>query len=133
MRDTVAVAFKLTRRAEVTVALVSGADVLRTIKAGELAAGPQSLTWDGKLAGGAFAVSGKYDLRVTAHSSVGVTSVAARVTVDRFRPRFTVPATASATLGKTSTGRLLGARRVQPDREGDGRRERRCRSRRGHG
>ena len=102
VRDTVAVAFKLTRRAEVTVALVGGADVLRTIKAGELAAGAQSLTWDGKLAGGAFAESGKYDLRVTAHSSVGVTSVAARVTVDRFRPRFTVPATASATLGKTA-------------------------------
>jgi flagellar hook assembly protein FlgD len=102
VRDTVAVAFKLTRRAEVTVALVSGVDVLRTIKAGELAAGSQSLTWDGKLSGGAFAESGKYDLRVTAHSSVGVTSVAKPVTVDRFRPRFTVPATASATLGKTA-------------------------------
>jgi flagellar hook assembly protein FlgD len=102
VRDTVAVAFKLTRRAEVTVALVSGVDVLRAIKAGEMDPGPQSLTWDGKLAGGAFAESGKYDLRVTAHSSVGVTSVAKPVTVDRFRPRFTVPATASATLGKTA-------------------------------
>jgi hypothetical protein len=102
VRDTVAVAFKLTRGADVTVSLDRGADVLRTIKAGELAAGPQSLTWDGKVAGGAYAESGKYDLRVTAHSSVGVTSVAEPLTVDRFRPRFSVPATASATLGKTA-------------------------------
>jgi flagellar hook assembly protein FlgD len=102
VRDTVTVAFKLTRRAEVTVALLRGVDVLRTIKAGELAAGPQSLTWDGKLAGGAFAESGKYALRVTAQGSIGVTSVTEPVTVDRFRPRFTVPATASATLGKTA-------------------------------
>ena len=102
VRDTVAVAFKLTRRAEVTVALVRGVDVLRTIKAGELAAGPQSLTWDGKVAGGAYAESGKYDLRVTAQGSIGVTSVTEPLTVDRFRPRITVPATASANLGRTA-------------------------------
>jgi len=101
-RDTVAVAFKLTRRADVTLALVRGEDVLRTIKAGELAAGAQSVTWDGKVAGGAYADSGKYNLRVTAHGSIGVTSVSEAVTVDRFAPRFTVPATASATFGKTA-------------------------------
>jgi len=101
-RDTVAVAFKLTRRAEITLALVRGEDVLRTIKAGELAAGPQSVTWDGKVAGGVFADSGKYELRVTAQGSIGVTSVSEPVTVDRFAPRFTVPATASSTVGKTA-------------------------------
>jgi len=101
-RDTVAVAFKLTRRADITLALVFGEDVLRTIKAGELAAGPQSVTWDGKVAGGAFAVSGKYELRVTALGSIGATSVSEPVTVDRFAPRFTVPATASSTFGKTA-------------------------------
>jgi len=101
-RDTVAVAFKLTRRAGITLALVRGEDVLRTIKTGELAAGPQSVTWDGKVAGGAFAVSGKYELRVTALGSIGVTSVSESVTVDRFAPRFTVPATGSSTFGKTA-------------------------------
>ena len=101
-RDTVAVAFKLTRRADVTVALVRGEDVLRTIKAGELAAGAQSVTWDGKVTGGAYAGSGKYELRVTAHGGIGVTSVSKPVTVDRFAPRFTVPATASTTFGKTA-------------------------------
>jgi len=101
-RDTVAVAFALTRRADVTVALVRGKDVLRTIKAGELAAGPQSVTWDGKVAGGAFADSGKYDLRVTAHGSIGVTSVSKPLTVDRFAPRFTVPATESSAYGKAA-------------------------------
>jgi hypothetical protein len=101
-RDTVAAAFKLTRRADVIVALVHGVDVLRTIKAGELAAGPQSVTWDGRVAGGASADSGKYWLRVTAHGSIGVTSVSETVTVDRFAPRFTVPATASSTFGKTA-------------------------------
>jgi len=98
-RDTVAVAFKLTRPADVTVELVRGEDVLRTIEAGELAAGAQSVTWDGKVAGGAFADSGKYDLRVTASGSIGVTSVSRPVTVDRFAPRFTVPATASSAYG----------------------------------
>jgi flagellar hook assembly protein FlgD len=102
VRDTVAVAFKLTRRADVTVALVRGEVVLRTIKAGELAAGAQSVTWDGKVTGGAYADNGKYDLRVTAHGSVGVTSVSKPVTVDRFAPRLTVPAAASATLGKSA-------------------------------
>jgi flagellar hook assembly protein FlgD len=101
-RDTVAVSFKLTRRAEVTLALVRGQEVLRTIKAGEFPAGPQSVTWDGKVTGGAFADSGTYDLRVTAHGSMGVTSVSKSVTVDRFAPRLTVPATASATFGRTA-------------------------------
>jgi len=102
VRDTVAVAFKLTHRAVVTVELMRGKEVLRTIKAGELAAGPQSVNWDGKVAGGAFADSGKYGLRVTARGSIGVTSVSEPVTVDRFAPRFTVPATASSTFGKTA-------------------------------
>ncbi len=102
VRDSVAMAFKLTRRADVTLALVHGEDVLRTVKAGELVAGAQSLTWDGKVDGGAFADSGKYELRVTARGSIGVTSVSEPVTVDRFTPRFTVPATASAAVGKTA-------------------------------
>ena len=102
VRDTVAVAFTLTRRATVTLALVRGETVLRTVQAGELPAGPQSVTWDGIVAGGAYADSGKYRLRVTAQGSIGVTSVSEPLTVDRFAPRFTVPATASATLGKTA-------------------------------
>jgi flagellar hook assembly protein FlgD len=102
VRDTVAVAFKLTRRADVTVALVRGEVVLRTVKAGDLAAGAQSVIWDGKVAGGAYADSGKYALRVTARGSVGVTSVSKPVTVDRFAPRLTVPAAAASTFGKTA-------------------------------
>jgi flagellar hook assembly protein FlgD len=101
-RDTVAVAFKLTRRADVTVALLRGDEVLRSIKAGELGAGPQSVAWDGTVAGGASAESGKYVLRVTAHGSIGATSVSKPVTVDRYAPRLTVPATASTTLGTTA-------------------------------
>ena len=101
-RDTVAVAFKLTRRADVTVALLLGEEVLRTIKAGELGDGPQAVAWDGKVAGGAFAESGTYELRVTAHGSIGATSVSKPVTVDRFSPRLTVPASASTTLGKSA-------------------------------
>jgi flagellar hook assembly protein FlgD len=100
--DTVAVAFKLTRRADVTLALVRAEDVLRLIKAGEFAAGPQSVTWDGQVAGGASADSGKYELRVTARGGLGETSVSVPVTVDRFSPRFIVPANASTTYGKTA-------------------------------
>ena len=102
VRDTAAAAFKLTRRATVTLALVRGETVLRTVQAGELAAGPQSVIWDGKVADGAFADSGTYGLRLTAHGSVGVTSVTERLTVDRYAPRFTAPAAASVTFGKTA-------------------------------
>ena len=101
-RDTVVVSFRLTRRADVGLVLVRGGALLRTIGAGELSAGLRSVTWNGKLAGGAYANSGKYVLRVTAHDSVGVTSVSEPVTVDRFAPRFTVPANASAVYGKTA-------------------------------
>jgi flagellar hook assembly protein FlgD len=102
VRDTAAVAFALTRQAIVTVTLVHGADVLSTIKAGALSAGPQSVTWDGTVTGGAYPASGKYELRVTAHGSIGVTSVSAPVTVDRYAPRLTAPATASSKAGKTA-------------------------------
>ena len=102
VRDTVSVAFKLTRRAEVTVALLRAGEVLRSVKAGELAAGAQSVTWDGKVTGGAYPESGKYDLRVTALGSVDETSVLQSLTVDRFAPRFTVPAKASVTYGKSA-------------------------------
>ena len=39
---------------------------------------------------------------MTAHGSVGTTSVAKPLIVDRFAPRLTVPATASTTFGKTA-------------------------------
>jgi flagellar hook assembly protein FlgD len=102
VRDTVAVAFSLTRQANVTVTFVHGADILSAIKAGALSAGPHSVTWDGTVTGGAYPASGDYELRVTARGTIGVTSVSEPVTVDRYAPRLTAPAGASSKAGKTA-------------------------------
>ena len=44
-RDTTALGFKLTRTAEVTVRVLAGADVVRTLPLGTLTAGAHSATW----------------------------------------------------------------------------------------
>jgi flagellar hook assembly protein FlgD len=100
--DSAAVAFKLTRRADIALDVIRGGSVLRTIAAGALSAGAQSLVWDGRVAGGAYADSGRYSLRITANGSVGETYVSEAVTVDRSAPRFTVSGNASSTSGKTA-------------------------------
>jgi len=101
-RDSATVGFTLTRQANVTLAVLHGATVVRTVTAGTLAAGDRSLIWDGKLTGGEDAPNGDYQLRVTADGSIGVTSVSVGVKVDRYAPRLTVPGTASVALGQTA-------------------------------
>jgi flagellar hook assembly protein FlgD len=100
--DDVALSFKLTRAADVTATLLRGDSVLRTMRLGRLAAGKQSVTWDGKLGGGAMATSGHYTLRLTADGELGVTSAAQAVTVDLAAPRLTVPATMRVARRKTA-------------------------------
>jgi hypothetical protein len=99
--DTATVGFKLTRRAEVTAALVHGDAVLSTQPLGALEPGGHSFTWDGRLDGGAYAGSGAYAFRLTARSGIGAISLSQPFTVDRFRPRLSAPATVGARHGRT--------------------------------
>ncbi len=99
--DTAVVGFKLTRRADVTLAIMRGSAVLRSIHAGgALARGPETVAWNGKIAGGAALANGAYTARLTAVGNIGTVSVSVPFTVDCYRPRLTVPATAKATFGK---------------------------------
>ena len=86
-RDTTALKFKLTRKAAVTVRILAGADVLRTLSLGTLAAGTHSATWDGKAGSGEYLASSRPSYTVTAVSALGETSVRKTVIVDLYRPR----------------------------------------------
>jgi flagellar hook assembly protein FlgD len=101
VRDTVDVGFKLTRRADISVTILKAGATVRTMRAGALAAGSRTVRWDGRV-GGEYASSGAYVVRVTADSDVGSVAVAEALTVDRYRPRLTVPATASVAYGRTA-------------------------------
>jgi hypothetical protein len=102
VKDTATLAFTLTRRADVTLKVFKGTDVVRSVSAGTLVAGVHEVVWDGTVSGGDGAASGAYDLRVVADGAEAVTSVSLPVTLDRSMPRFTVPAQATAALGKAA-------------------------------
>ena len=70
-RDTIALGFRLTRRADIVVQVTQGGTVLRRFEPGQLAAGPQSVVWDGQLDDGASAASGFYRFAVTAAGTIG--------------------------------------------------------------
>ncbi len=102
VHDTVKLAFRLTRAADVTVTVVRAGSTVRTLRLGGLAAGARSVTWDGRLEGDVGARSGAYSIRLTADGSIGVMTASRAVTVDRTRPRLSAPATASSRYGKTA-------------------------------
>ena len=102
VRDSVTLSFRLTRAADVNVAVVHSGSTVRTMRLGSLAKGSRVVQWDGKLGGGGAATSGAYSLRVVADGALGVTSVAQSLTVDLAVPKVTAPATASVAYRKTA-------------------------------
>ena len=101
VKDSTALGFTLTRRADVKVRVLEGEATARVIDLGTLAAGAGAASWDGTLSGGGAPASGVYELKVVADGSVGVSEVSVPVTVDLTAPRLTVPAAAAAKVGKT--------------------------------
>ena len=81
---TVRGGFTLTRAAQVrgTILTASGSP-LRTLAARSLAAGPQTITWNGRSAYGSLVRAGRYQLRVTAQNAVGTVSLTAPFTIRR--------------------------------------------------
>ena len=94
--------FRLTRAADVNVAVVHSGSTLRTIRLGRQAEGSRAVEWDGKLGGGGAATSGAYSLDVVADGALGVTSVSQPLTVDLAAPKVKAPATASVAYRKTA-------------------------------
>jgi hypothetical protein len=76
--------FTLSRPAQVrgTILTASGAP-LRALPARSLAAGPQTITWNGRSTYGSLMRAGRYQLRVTAQNAVGTVSLAAPFTIRR--------------------------------------------------
>lgn len=87
VRDATALRFKLTRKATVTVRIVSGADVVRTLSLGALGPGVHRATWDGRAGSGECLASSRPTFTVTAVSTLGESGVSRTVCVDLYRPR----------------------------------------------
>ncbi len=87
VRDTTALRFKLTRKATVTVRVLLGSGVVRTLSLGALAAGVQSATWDGRAGSGEYLASSRPTFTVTAVSTLGESRVTKGLVVDLYRPR----------------------------------------------
>ncbi len=87
VRDTTELGFTLTRRATVTVRILAGDEVVRTLALGDLAAGAHSATWDGRAGSGEYLASSRPTFTVTAVSALGESSVRKGLVVDLYRPR----------------------------------------------
>ena len=111
VRDTSSLGFTLTRKATVTVCVLVGDQLVRTLALGDLAAGARSVTWDGRDGSGTYLASSRPAFTVTAVSALGQSSVAKGLVVDLYRPRLYAPAGKSTTAG-TSTS--LGFKAVDP-------------------
>jgi flagellar hook assembly protein FlgD len=81
---TVTGSFTLSRPAQVrgTILTASGAP-LRTLAPRSLAAGPGTITWNGRSTYGSLVRAGRYQLRVTASNAVGTVSLIAPFTITR--------------------------------------------------
>ena len=87
IRDTTELGFTLTRRATVTVRILAGDEVVRTLALGDLAAGAHSATWDGRAGSGEYLASSRPTFTVTAVSAIGESGVRKGLVVDLYRPR----------------------------------------------
>jgi flagellar hook assembly protein FlgD len=106
-KDAAAVSFRLTRAADIKIALLHGGAVVTTPRAHSYAAGSQTWTWDGRLDGGEYAASGEYVVRVTAKGSLGTTSESVPLRIDRSAPRVTAPATLAVARGTRARVRYV--------------------------
>jgi flagellar hook assembly protein FlgD len=97
--DTTKLAFKLTRKASVTVQIAVGDKVVRTLALGALAAGARSVVWDGKAGSGDFVASCRPVYTVTADSTLGKSSVIGNLVADLYAPRVFAPAGKSTSRG----------------------------------
>ena len=84
--DTLSVSFTLAAEADVSVTVRSGVLTTATLLAARLGPGPQSVAWDGKVAGQPLP-DGRYQAVVEATTPVGIAAVASPVSLDTTPPR----------------------------------------------
>ncbi len=111
VRDVTKLGFTLTRKAAVTVRILSAGTVVRTLTLGDLAAGARSATWDGRADSGEYLASGRPTFTVTAVSTLGESSVGKNLVVDLYRPKLYAPPGKSTSV-RTAT--KLGFKAADP-------------------
>jgi hypothetical protein len=84
-KDTVTFTYSLARQASVQIDVRRGTQVAAAVFAGSLAAGPQTVTWDGTAPSGRL-LDGRYAAVLTATTALGTTLHATPVRVDTRRP-----------------------------------------------
>jgi flagellar hook assembly protein FlgD len=99
--DSIVLAFKLTRTADVTGTVIHAGETVRTIRLGKVAAGSRTVTWDGAVSGGKV-TNGAYVFKLTAEGEIGTSSVEQALTVDLNAPKIVAPASAKAAYRKTA-------------------------------
>ncbi len=87
VRDATELGFTLTRQAAVTVRILAGDQVVRTLALGDLGPGARTATWDGRAGSGEYLASSRPTFTVTAVSALGESSVRKGLVVDLYRPR----------------------------------------------
>ncbi len=102
VQDAARLTFRLSRSATVVVAVAKDGVVVRSLRAGSLAAGARGVVWDGRTSTGARAANGKYTFTVTAKSVVGSSDVRKPVAADRYKPRLRSSNSTVITLGQTA-------------------------------
>ncbi len=111
VRDTTSLGFTLTRKATVTVRVLLGDEVVRTLALGDLDAGAGSVTWDGRDGSGKYLTNSRPAVTVTAVSALGESSVTKGLVVDLYRPRVYATLGKSITAGKSTH---LGFKAMDP-------------------
>jgi flagellar hook assembly protein FlgD len=102
VKDSATVRFELTRAADVSLDIVEGGTVVRSVTGGSLAKGSRAIAWDGKLGDDSYPASGSYRARLTAVGSLGTSVVSESFTVDRYRPRLSAPSAVAVARGKVA-------------------------------
>jgi flagellar hook assembly protein FlgD len=109
--DTTFASYELMRAATVRVQILRGRTLVATLASGDLGAGTQSLTWNGR-SGGVPVADGLYSLRVRATTLLGTRTLSKPVRVDTTRPVARI-LSAVARTRTTVTLRLSEAARVR--------------------
>jgi hypothetical protein len=109
--DITFASYELMRAATVRVQILRGRTLVATLASGDLGAGTQSLTWNGR-SGGVPVADGLYSLRVRATTLLGTRTLSKPVRVDTTRPVARI-LSAVARTRTTVTLRLSEAARVR--------------------
>jgi hypothetical protein len=101
----VALSFALTQAAQVTVTILQGTTPVATLFSGQLQAGPQQLTWDGKGPAGPMP-DGTYVAQITVTDPVGEAFQSATIALDTTPPALSVVDGPSITLSLSEPARV---------------------------